>query len=547
MTQNLAQLGQQLAGIWKQLGLNQKISVSVAALAVAAGLAGLVWWSSRADYSLLYGRVDEAEAAKIVAVLDDAKVPYRLGQGAIYVPANKVHAMRMQMATKGIRKSGEAGFEILDKTGFGLSEQAQRVNYQRAVQGELARTISQIDEIEAASVMVVMPENRLILDNNRRPTASVFVKVKGHAQLPPPTVSAIQSLVANSVEGLQASHVSVMDNHGLLLSSEISEPDSVAGLTASQFALTKNREQYLAKKAEGMLEKVLGPGQAVVRVTAELNFESQTITKEKYDPEGQVKRSETIKDTSSDTVSGAANGGTPGVTLNADPTATNSAPDSLSKTTTKTKENTSQYEIDKTVSSITQMPGGVKRITAAVFVAARTSGSGTNRVVVPRSPEEMQKLRRIVQTALGIVESDPNRKDEIALEEMPFNDAFGVELTQQMEQQQKHQVWLEAARNLAYPALGLLVLAGFWRAFRKTPVETIPLGVPVGELAGNGNGNGNGRKPGNGNGHGTPDRTLAPPPGVLTVEALNQLVRENPENMSQAIRAWMGRGRTPSS
>jgi flagellar M-ring protein FliF len=191
------------------------------------------------------------------------------------VPADKVYQVRMQMAGKGIPRGEGVGFEIFDKANFGISDFVQRANYTRAVQGELARTISQLDQVESARVMIVMPENRLLIDNQRKPTASVFVRVKGNGQLPSAAVNSIRFLVANSVEGLQVNNVSVVDNQGNVLS-ENEENDSVAGLSNNQLTARRNFEQYLTKKAEGMLEKVLGPGQAVVRVSADLNWDTIT-------------------------------------------------------------------------------------------------------------------------------------------------------------------------------------------------------------------------------------------------------------------------------
>src|SRR5580658_9284064 len=177
MNKNLSQTARQLAAIWQQLGLNQRISVVMSTVIVLAGLGALAFWSSRVDYSLLYGKLDEGEAAKVIAALDEAKVPYRIsrGGGSILVPSDKVYQVRMQMAGKGIPRGEGVGFEIFDKANFGISDFVQRANYTRAIQGELARTIGQLDEIESARVMIVMPENRLLADNLRKPTASVFV------------------------------------------------------------------------------------------------------------------------------------------------------------------------------------------------------------------------------------------------------------------------------------------------------------------------------------------------------------------------------------
>src|SRR5581483_1129187 len=190
----------------------------MATAVLLAGLIGISYWSSRVDYALLYGKLDAGEASKVIAALDETKVAYKVRGGSIYVPSDKVYQLRMQMAGKGIPRGEGVGFEIFDKANFGISDFVQRANYTRAVQGELSRTISQLDQVEAARVMIVMPENRLLTDSLRKPTASVFVRVKGNGQLPTSAVNSIRFLVANSVEGLQANNVSVVDNQGNVLS-----------------------------------------------------------------------------------------------------------------------------------------------------------------------------------------------------------------------------------------------------------------------------------------------------------------------------------------
>jgi flagellar M-ring protein FliF len=535
MNKNLSQIARQLAAIWQQLGLSQRISVIAATVVVLAGLAGLALWSSRVDYALLYGKLDEGEAAKVIAALDEAKVPYQIsrGGGAILVPSDKVYQMRMQMAGKGIPRGEGVGFEIFDKASFGVSDFVQRANYARAIQGELARTISQLDQVESARVMIVMPENRLLSDNSRKPTASVFVRVKGSAQLPASAINSIRFLVANSVEGLQANNVSVVDNQGNVLS-ENQENDSVAGLSNNQLSARRNCEQYLSKKAEGMLEKVLGPGQAVVRVAVDLNWDTISRTEEKYDPDGQTARSSTINDEETDSDIAAA-GGAPGMSANnvaADGTtnATSAAPAiPVNSSRTKKKVTTSTYEINKITSNILQAAGGVKRISSAVFIAQRFEGKGTDRKAVPRTPKELDDLKSIVKSSLGIQENDPTRKDELTLEETPFNDQTATEITQQFEEQNKRQVWFDLAQKLMYPALALGIIFMFWRMVKNTKVEEIPLGVPIG----NGNGNGNGH-------YGAPG---APGSRMVTVDVLNQLIRENPANMTQAVRTWMNRAK----
>lgn len=537
MNKTLSQLGQQLLAIWRQLGVSQRVSIALTGLLVVAGLLGVGLWSSRASYSLLYGKLDEAEASRVIAALEESKIPYEArGSGAIFIPSDKVYQVRMQLAGRGIPRGEGVGFEIFDKPNFGISDFIQRANYVRAVQGELARTIGELDQVESARVMIVIPENRLILAQQQKPTASVFVRVRG-GQLPQAAVNSIRWLVANAVEGLQVRSVSVVDNLGNVLSDN--EDDSIAGLSNTQLSARKNLEQYLAGKAEDMLEQVLGRGQAVVRVAAEINWDTITRFEEKYDPEGQVSRSETTEDENTESTNPSSGaGGVPGVASNTgvETNAVAGAGSGLSRTKKKTL--TSQFEINRTISNLMQSAGGLQRVSAAVFVAQRFEGTGADRKAVPRTPEELSKLKRTVQGALGIVEGDETRMDQITLEEIPFSEQPSVDLLRELEKQDMQQYWIGVAQRLTYPVLAVVALFLFWRAFKRTKAEDVTLGLPIlnEEHQGNGASNGNG-VPGR-NGHGENG-------GVVTVEVLNQLIRENPASMSQAVRTWMNRS-TPA-
>lgn len=542
MAKNLLQLASQLREIWKQLGLNQKVTVVAAALLVLAGLGGVAIWSYRADYALLYSHLDDTEMAKVVQALDEAKILGRPGAGgSIYVPSDKVHTLRMQLAGKGIGRGGIVGFEIFDKPNFGLSDFVQHANYLRAIQGELERTIAQLNEIESARVMIALPENRLLSESQKRPTASVFVRVRGDQLLDPQAINSIRFLVANSVEGLQPNHVVVADNHGRVLS-ESSEPDSLAGLSANQLSLRQKYEQYLSRKAEEMLVPLVGVGGAVVRVSADINFDSKNTTTETYDPDGQVARTTTIDD--STTVSAtAANNGAAGVAANANLDTTTNAPGAGGPQTTsqtKKKSTTSAFDVSKTVSTIQKSPGDIKRLSAAVFVAVKVEGTGAERKVVPRTEDELKKISSIVQSALGVQQTnDMGRIDELTLMEIPFNETLNLELNKQLDVTQQHLFYWDLVRNLIYPGLAMVVLFFFWRTFKRTAPDHLPVGVPLSQFAGNGQHHGNG--------HGMPDWSKTPEPGVVTVDVLNRLVRENPDNMSQAIRTWLTRSVKPGA
>lgn len=543
MKPNLAKLGQQLLLIWKQLGVSQRISVSLATLVVLGGMVGLLVWSSRVEQALLYGKLPDSEASKVMAALDDAKVPYTIGRsgGSIYVPADRVYATRAQLAGKGIPRGDGVGFEIFDKPNFGISDFIQRANYVRALQGELARTIGQLDDIESARVMIVLPENRLLIDKDKHPTAAVFIRVRGNSALAPSAVNSIRFLVANSVEGLKANFVTVIDNQGNALS-ENADEDSVVGATSSQLGARRNLELYLAKKAESMLEKVLGPGQAIVRVSAEINFDTTSRIEETFDPLGQVIRTMTKNDEDNDTAS-ADGGGVVGLSANT-PDVTNSArqvsSNPLNSTKTKRLISTTEFEISKITSNMFQAAGGLKRLSTAVTVASRMEGLGDARKPVPRTELELEKLRRVVQNALGV---DALRGDQVVVEELPFNDQFATDFNQRLLMQEREEFWWKVGKTVLYPGLAVAILMVLLRLLKRTPVEDIPMGIPIGYFASNNGHNGHGN--GNGNGHKPARQDWDEEPNLVTVEVLNRLVQENPNNMTQAIRSWLTRGAPP--
>lgn len=538
MGDNLRQLGQQLAEIWKQLGINQRVSVVLGAGVVIAGLIGLSVWSNRPDFVLLYGKLDDAEAAKVMAALDDAKIPYQTGRGgsSILVPSDKVYQMRAQLAAKGIPRGEGVGFEIFDKPNFGISDFVQRANYLRAIQGELSRTISQIDMVESSRVMIVMPENRLLVDTQKKPTASVFVRTRGNGQLPSSAINSIRFLVANAVEGLQANSVSVVDHLGNVLS-ENSEENSVAGMSNNQLAARRNLEQYLSKKAEGMLEKALGSGQAIVRVAAEINWDTITRTEEKFDPDGQVARSTTLNDETTTSTTGDSGGGVAGVASNIAGADTNNAAGGtspLNNSQTKKKVTQSQYELSRISSNTILNAGGIKRLSAAVFIAQKVEGEGKDRKPVARTDDEMQKLKRIVQSAVGIVENDPARKDEITLEQLPFNEQPAIELSQRLEKDGTRQFYWDVGKNVLYALVALIMLMVFLKLLKKTTSSDIPINLSTSNQSGGAGASGESIE-GDPAGNWRKDAK----PGVVTVDVLNALIRENPGNMTQAVRSWL--------
>jgi flagellar M-ring protein FliF len=509
---------QSLLSLWKQLGLNQRVSLALAAAVVVAGFVALIFWSRRPDYQLLYGRLGEKDAAAIISQLETQNIPHQIaaGGGAVYVPSDQVYHLRMELAAKGLPSGDGVGFEIFDKGQFGLSDFVQRTNYMRALQGELSRTISELHGVRSARVMIVQPENRLLLvDQGIKPTASVFVELAGN-RLETEAVNAIRNLVANSVQGLQPDQVAVVDNQGRVLSEDLKQ-DPALGNAASQMRYRQQIEDYFSKKVETMLAQVIGPGNAVVRVSAEIETDSTTLTEEKYDPEGQVVRTQTITEDTTNTTE-SKTGGVVGVSANVpDKNTANETAKPTSTNEQSRKNRTTTYEINRTTTNTVRTPGSVKTLTAAVFIAQRTPGADGQ--AVKRTAEELNSLRQLVINALGVHAAAGQSLDAIvSLQEMPFQIPSVSAQVAQIQKETRVATWLETASRYVAVAIGLVVLALFWKMVGRQKPETVPVEMLT-------------EQPSNG-------QRGMPAQGAITPELLNELIRQKPANIGVALRDW---------
>ena len=529
---------QSLLDLWKQLGLNQRVSLVVAAVAVLGGLAGVVLWSQRPDYQLLYARLGEKDSAAVIGYLEAQNIPHQVGAGgsSVMVPADRVYKIRMDLAGKGLPSGDGVGFEIFDKGQFGLSDFVQRTNYLRAVQGELARTITQLQGVRSARIMIVQPENRLLLtEAGIKSTASVFVDVGG-GRLEIDQVNAIRHLVANAVQGLAPDQVAVIDNRGHTLSEDLKQ-DPTLGSASSQMRYRQQVEDYLSKKVETMLAAVIGPGNAVVRVSAEIDTESTTQTSEKYDPEGQVVRTQTqTKDVNTTTEARAA-GGAAGVSANI-PEKSGTSADTARPTSTSDQNRevrTTSYEINRTTTNITRNPGTVKNLSAAVFIAMKMETSslpadapkGTptpKPEQKPRTQKEKDDLRQIVLNALGLKPAAGQSLDSlVSLQEVPFQAAMAIPGEIDPAQgETRLQSWVAVSSRWAAVAGAAIVLLVFWRMLSKQKLEPVPIEVLSM----------------------TPDAVTrnVSNSNAITPELLNELIRQKPANVGVALRDWVSAG-----
>lgn len=558
--QAIKELFKQLVGIWKELGLNQKITVSATTLAVISGVITVLIWSGRTEYSLLYGNLDPVEAGKVTQSLDENNIEYKIsgGGGSIYVPRGEVHQMRMKLATQGIPKGEGMGYELLDKNTLGMSDFMQHANYNRAVQGELARTISKFSGIESARVMIVSPENRLLIDPGRHATASVFLTMRGTGRPKVETVSAIQMLVANSVEGLNVNHVSVVDNSGNVLSLH-DEEDSLVAVTSGRLRARKELENYLGEKVESMLEKIVGKGNVVARVSAQIATDSTTIVSETYETNNPAQRQvEKSTETSKEPVTSP--GGPAGVTPNIATGGANTqigvgATNEVAFTKT---DSTIEYALSKTMSNRVVLPGNILDLNAAVFV-------NTNQA--PVASELMPELRRAAVLALGPYDKYSNNVQVAAVS---FDNTARNEMMLAVGSSTFWDRFWDVGKSFIYVALAAAGLFVMMRTFKRTSEEFIPTGMTVGEMMASGISPGGmplpaGAVPGEGQVGTTPDDASTVPsdgedvemiteekkklvmdfglgeeqPERVTVEVLKDLIAEKPDKMSQAARSWL--------
>jgi flagellar M-ring protein FliF len=376
----------------------------------------IIMQSQVADYSLLFANMPSRDAANVVEWLKDHKIPYHLEGGGkdIMVPADKVYEARLELAGSGMGEGG-VGFEIFDKQSFGMTDFAQKINYRRALQGELMRTITSLGPVEGARVHLALPEKRLFRDQQQSATASVILKLQEGRSLKESQLQGIIHLVAGSVEGLESENVTVVDSSGKALSKSRGD-ETASGSSPGKLDYQQTVEKRLATRAQSMLDRALGAGNSMVKVTAEVDFDQRERVEEALNPDGAVIVSEQA---SSEKGSTEVNGGVPGVVSNLQ----GGGQTTVTSTPSSRSEETTNYELSKVVSKTVESVGSVKALSVSVLVADRLvpGAEGVDPTSTPRSSEELQGIERMVRTALGISEA---RGDLISVISLPFENSF---------------------------------------------------------------------------------------------------------------------------
>ncbi len=419
---NPSQLLDHLRRLASTLTPRQIATLAVAFVGVVAVIVGSAYYVNTPSYALLFSDLDAESAASVVARLKTEKVPYVMDEGgrAVRVDASRVDELRLGFASQGLPTSGRIGFEIFDRTAFGTTDFLEHVNYRRALEGELARTISTIAEVSSARVHIAMAKDSLFTGDAQPAKASVVLKLRSHRPPSPAMVAGITGLVAASVESLRPEAVVVVDTSGRPLS----QPSDSADETAVALPLEKQRqfERDLTAKVVALLEPVIGEGRVRVNVSARLNGESEETTEERWDPTTVIRSQQTTADGGS-TMNPQ---GVAGARANAPPTVTTARPPStvVAPTSATRMSETTNYEVSKVTKHTIVPRGRLSRLSVAVVLdddrVVTQDGSGEPKTTTkPRTPEDLKRIQGLVAAAVGL---DPARGDQITVENIAFDD-----------------------------------------------------------------------------------------------------------------------------
>lgn len=430
---------------WSRISNSQRVFIVGLALVTVGIFFALILWINRPDYRVLYSNLAGEDANRVVKLLQANKVPYQFENngGTILVPADKLYDLRIKVAGEGNLVGQGIGFEIFDDLKVGQTDFVQKINYQRALQGELTRTISEFPGVETARVHLVIPHRSLFIEEQQKPSASVVVKLREGKKMEAQDVQAIVNLVVMAVEGMDRSRVSVADTSGKILYYP-TEDDSLQGLTSTQLEYKMRLQQNLERRIEELLYPVIGPGKVIAKVNADVDFSQRTIKRELYDPEKTVVRSE---QRSEESTKGRANlsGGTPDANFRGDGIGGTA---STQEGTRETR--TTNFEINKEEQNIVANVGDLSRLSVAVIVDGtyEKAADGTY-AFVPRKEEEMQRIRQLISSAVGF---DRARGDSVEVSTISFG---GPDLQQDST---LPQIFMDYALRLGKPLLNALLV-----------------------------------------------------------------------------------------
>lgn len=411
----------QFANLLNALPLSKKISMVFIIVLLGAGFAGIFYLGNQEDFQVLYNNLSPEEGGVIVTKLKERNIPYKVEANGtiVMVPTEKINELRLSLAGEGLPKSGNVGYEIFDKSDFSTTQFVQELNYRRALQGELVRTINQFDEVSSSRVFIVVPKSSLFVEDEKSASASIQLDLR--ASLPANKLAAIVHLVASAVEGLDADQVTVVDTKGRLIFKGDGGGEAASLVSNAQLEYKRNVENEIKENVQTMLEGIAGAGRAIVRVNAEIDFNKITLNQEEYDPSTTAVRS--TRNIEESEQSGGEDVQADQAMINQRRGVVPSAggvQNGMMK-----KDVATNYEINKITRTILKPAGTITRLSVAAVIdgtyKTEKQQDGTmKRTYVARSADELKKFDEIVKKAMGYSE---DREDQVTVSSISFADS----------------------------------------------------------------------------------------------------------------------------
>ena len=437
--------GSGFTALLNRLRANPKVPIAIAAAAAVAIVVVMMLWAKQPTYKVLFSNLNDKDGGAVVTQLTQMNIPYQFSDngGAVLIPADKVYETRLKLAAAGLPKGGAVGFELMDQEKFGISQFSEQINYQRALEGELSRTIETLGPVSSARVHLAIPKPSLFVREQKNPSASVTLNLQPGRALDDGQINAIVYMVSSSVSGLPPANVTVVDQSGHLLTQSDSNGRD---LNASQLKYANEVEGRLQRRIEAILQPVVGNGNVHAQITAQIDYATREQTDENYQPNGAADKAavRSRQLSTSDQIGGSSVGGVPGALSNQPaPAATapvttppaantaqnqnqagntqNGAQNSTANRSTvpsnSRRDETTNYEVDRTITHTQHSAGAVQRLSAAVVVNYQVGTDGKSK---PLTDEQLKKIDDLVREAMGF---STERGDTLNVVNTPFNEA----------------------------------------------------------------------------------------------------------------------------